>query len=229
MPDRWKELFQDITNILKKKLVIDVDKHFKISVGGMIERPGYHVEKSQIQMAELPFKGTPQDCYLVSRWGATPYYQVGSRRDTSYVVRHETYTEDLGSANLEKDRAIQLRQATHTNYSEPEETLLRPGAYAGVLMDSSKKINQELIDDNVRVFDIAPAREIIQESFKASTNKWKYLSEKLDATGQDSIYAKTVDRFMDKLAYEIANSKYFETEEMSFLGNRVSEVKIITF
>ena len=52
-----------------------------------------------------------------------------------------------------------------------------------------------------------------------------FLTDRLPTFQQDSVYAKTVDRLMDKVAYEIANSKYFETDEMSYLGNRITNVK----
>ena len=98
MPESWKVLFLEISGIVEKQMVMNVKKHFKISIGGMIEKAQHHIEKSQIHMAELPYTGPKEnikDCYLVSRWGSSPYYNIAGNDNPLYMIRHEVFTEEI--------------------------------------------------------------------------------------------------------------------------------------
>ena len=64
----------------------------------MIEKAQHHIEKSQIHMAELPYTGPREDmrdCYLVSRWGSSPYYNIAGKDNPLYMIRHEVFTEEV--------------------------------------------------------------------------------------------------------------------------------------
>ena len=226
MPESWKVLFLEISGIVEKQMVMNVKKHFKISIGGMIEKAQHHIEKSQIHMAELPYTGPKEnikDCYLVSRWGSSPYYNIAGNDNPLYMIRHEVFTEEIKEEYRNK-RADSIDLSGKNN---ADKLLLRPGAYGDILFKKAEQLYQpsDIIDE---VFSSNNNNFINNHYRPESIEKsaaWGFLTDRLPTFQQDSVYAKTVDRLMDKVAYEIANSKYFETDEMSYLGNRITNVK----
>ena len=166
------------------------DRHFEIKLAITDDK------REHLTYQEIPFKGVDvKDCYNIHR-------PARIRADSGFVEAwkgktiNETIHEDIKN----------LRLAARDIANDPAQLkLLRPGAFADMVLSSWSNLRQE--NANVSA-DVDSATSSIFKKLQG------FVSRNDDEIGFENAYEQIVERFNEKIAKKIGQSRFFNLDQM---------------